>query len=399
MQKRSKVALGATAWLLAGLAACSSDTPPPVESTSSSAPVASSSAHVTTPSATPSPSPTQPPPPDPCEQVPQDLHAKAASLMVVGITDFDSALHALNLGVGGLIIPSWADPAIFTEQGRDIHALREIVGRPFTVAIDFEGGRVQRHTSVFGEFPAPRAMAQQTPPEVRAMAFDIGTRLRSHGVTVDYAPLLDVDIAGLDVVGDRSFSHDPQIAADYGIAFAHGLIDAGVTPTFKHFPGHGQASADTHLDSAVTPHLDELKQVDLKPYTQAIPAAPQASVMVGHMIVPGLGDGHTPSTINPAAYELLRTGNYPGGVPFTGVAVTDDLSGMQAIASHMGTAEAVVAAIGAGADQALWSSGANIEESIGAVVHAVETGVIPMSRIDEAAVRVQQQYIDTGLVG
>lgn len=378
---------------LAGLVGCSSEQPPVEETT----PVTTLESSTSTSS---SPSPTTPPPPpapaDPRERVPKDLHAKAASLLVVGVTDFDSALRALNLGVGGVIIPSWADPAIFTEEGRNIHALREIVDRPFTVAIDFEGGRVQRHTNVFGEFPPPRIMAQMTPPEVRGMAFDIGTRLRAQGVTVDYAPLLDVDIAGLEIVGDRSFSHDPQIAADYGIAFAQGLIDAGVTPTFKHFPGHGQASADTHLDTAVTPPLDTLKDVDLKPYTQAIPAVPQASVMMGHMIVPGLGDGQTPATINPAAYELLRSGNYPGGVPFNGVAVTDDLSGMVAITSRMSTAEAVVATVAAGADQALWSSGANIGEAIGGLVAAVDSGEVPMSRIDEAAVRVQQQYIDTG---
>lgn len=343
------------------------------------------------------PSPTATVSPEAQARVPEDVREKAASLMVVGVSDFDSALAALNLGVGGIIVPSWADPALFTEEGRNIHALREIVGRPFTVAIDFEGGRVQRHTDVFGAFPSPREMTGMSPEEVRGMAYDIGTSLRTHGVTVDYAPLLDVDVVGLEIMGDRSFGSAPEAAAGYGISFARGLADAGVTPTFKHFPGHGQASADTHLAEAVTPHLDELKQIDLLPYGEAIPAVPQASVMMGHMIVPGLGDGQTPSTLNPAAYQLLRSGDYPGGVPFHGVAVTDDLSGMRAITERMSTAEAVTSAISAGADQALWSSGRDVEFAIDGVVGAVESGEIPGERIDSAAARVQQQFIDAGL--
>ncbi|WIM67487.1 glycoside hydrolase family 3 N-terminal domain-containing protein [Corynebacterium breve] len=319
-----------------------------------------------------------------------ELREQVASLMVVGVTDYDSALAALELGVGGIIVPSWADSALFTEDGRNIHALREQVGRPFTVSIDFEGGRVQRHTNVFGEFPSPRDMAAMSPEEVRAMAHDIGTRLKEQGVTVDYAPLLDVDIAGLEIMGDRAFGTDPDTVATYAVAFAQGLVDAGVTPTFKHFPGHGQASADTHLATAVTPHLDQLKELDLLPYGEALPAVPEASVMMGHMVVPGLGE--TPSTINPAAYELLRSGDYPGGSPFAGAIVTDDLSGMRAITDHMSTPGAVSAAIAAGADQALWSSGDSVAEAIDTLVKEVEAGNISQSRIDEAAKRVEQQH-------
>ncbi|MHA2789980.1 glycoside hydrolase family 3 N-terminal domain-containing protein [Corynebacterium sp. S7] len=331
------------------------------------------------------------------DRVPEDLRAKAASLMVVGVTDYDTALQALELGVGGIFIPSWADSSIFTEPGRDIAALREQVGRSFSVSIDFEGGRVQRHTNVFGEWASPRVMAQGTPEDVRATAFEMGTSLRKYGVTVDFAPLLDVDAAGLDIVGDRAFGTDAATVAEYGAAFAQGLVDAGVTPTYKHFPGHGRASGDTHLGEAVTPPLSELEQLDLVPYTSALPAVPEAAVMVGHMVVPGLGDGQTPSTINPAAYELLRSGNYPGGSPYNGLIVTDDMSGMRAISDRMTTPEAVTAAISAGADQVLWSTGDSIAESIDQVVRAVEAGEISQERIDDAALHVQQQYIHEGL--
>ena len=119
--------------------------------------------------------------------------------------------------------------------------------------------------------------------------------------------------------------------------------------------------------------------------------------MMGHMIVPGLGADGVPSSMNPEAYRLLRTGDYPGGVPFEGVVVTDDLSGMRGILDYAPTHDAVARAIGSGADQALWSSGADVAGIIDHVVWCVHNGYIPEARVDEAAARVQQQFIDTGV--
>ena len=331
------------------------------------------------------------------EQVPEDLRMRVASLMVVGASNYEEARAALEQGAGGLIIPSWADPGLLTDEGRNINALREQFERPFSVAIDFEGGRVQRHANILGSFPSPRDLAGKSADEIRATGFDIGTRLRNHGINVDYAPLLDLDVTELDIVGDRAFGPSPERVGEVATQFAQGLVDAGVAPTFKHFPGHGRASGDTHHTLAVTPHVDELHGLDLAPYAVVLPKFPTASVMMGHMVVPGIGDGTTPCSLNPAAYDLLRRGAYPGGKPFSGVVVTDDLSGMRAITDQMPTPEAVRRAIAAGADQALWSSGADLSAAIDGVVDAVNSGEIAPSRIDDAATRVQQQFIDTGL--
>lgn len=329
------------------------------------------------------------------QRVPEDLRMRVASLMVVGVTSYDDARAALDQGVGGLIIPSWADPALLTEEGRNINALREEFKRPFIVAIDFEGGRVQRHSQILGSFPSPRDLAKQSDDVIQGTGYDIGTRLREHGINVDYAPLLDLDVTDLNIVGDRAFGPSPDRVADVATLFAQGLIDARVAPTFKHFPGHGRASGDTHHSLAVTPHVDELYGFDLAPYAAVLPKFPNASVMVGHMAVPGVGEDDLPASLNPAIYELLRSGDYPGGSPFHGVAVTDDLSGMRAITDHMSTPEAVRRAIAAGADQALWSSGTDLPAAIDGVVAAVNNGDIPEERITTAATRVQQQFIDT----
>lgn len=332
-------------------------------------------------------------------RVPADVRGKVASLMVVGVTDYEQAKAALEQGVGGLIIPSWADSGLLTEPGHDINALREQYPRPFAVAIDFEGGRVQRHTNVLGDFMAPRALAATPDEVIQGTGYDIGRSLREHGVNVDYAPVVDLDVSDLDIVGDRAFGGDPAEVTRVAALFAQGLIDAGVTPTFKHFPGHGRASGDTHHALAVTPPLEDVRGLDMLPYgplAQQFPGG-VTSVMMGHMIVPGLGPEGVPSSLNPEAYRILREGDYPGGVPFGGVVVTDDLSGMRGILDYAPTPEAVKRAIAAGADQALWSSGVDVAEIIGYVTAAVESGELPLARVEEAAIRGQQQLIDAGL--
>lgn len=327
---------------------------------------------------------------------PQEQRAKAASLMVVGVDDYDDALWKLRQGVGGIFIPSWANPELLTTEGRNIEALRREIGRPFSVSIDFEGGRVQRHAGVLGERMSPREMAATMSPEqVEAYAHDLGNVLRQHGVTVNFAPVLDVDGSGLEIVGDRAFSTDPVVAGEYGAAFARGLRAANVTPVFKHFPGHGQASGDTHHMLAVTPPVEHVIAHDLPPYAVALPRT-DAAVMVGHMVVPGLGDGVTPSSLDPAVYRLLRSGDYPGGQPFDGVVYTDDLTGMRAITDHYSLPQAVVAAVRAGADRPLFSTGSELVAAIDALDAAVGNGEIPAERLDEAAHRVHLQLLHSG---
>lgn len=330
------------------------------------------------------------------DRIPTDQRAKIASLMVVGVTDFDDALEKLEQGAGGIFIASWSNPELLTQSGRNIVTLREIIDRPFSVSIDFEGGRVQRHAEILGTRKSPRQLAEsKTPAEVEEYARHIGDSLRWHGVTVNFAPVLDVETAHLDVVGDRAFSRDPEIAGKYGAAFARGLAAANISPVYKHFPGHGQASGDTHLELAVTPPLAELAAHDLRTYSVALKETP-AAVMMGHMLVPDLGDGTSPASLDPAAYELLRSGDYPAGVPFNGLVFTDDLSGMRAITDHYSLPDAVSMALSAGADQALFSTVGNFLAVLDGVEEAMKKGQIPAEQIDESAYRVQQQLLETG---
>ncbi|MCG7276650.1 glycoside hydrolase family 3 N-terminal domain-containing protein [Corynebacterium singulare] len=289
---------------------------------------------------------------------PEDIRAQAAAKLMPPALNYEDARAKLDAGVGGLFIPSWADPELLSDGPRGLNALRAEMGRDFEVSIDFEGGRVQRFSEILGEYPSPQAMAQgHSPEEVEAMATEIGHSLRAHGVTVDFAPVLDVDGGDLEVVGDRAFSTDPETAGEYGAAFARGLQAAGVKAVFKHFPGHGRASGDTHQGEAVTPPLEELYGHEFRSFAQAVPQAPEAALMMGHLVVPGLGE--EPASLNPRAYQLARE-----ELGFEGTIYTDDLGGMASISENFSVPEAVAAALAAGADMPLWST----DEDITAVI-------------------------------
>jgi beta-N-acetylhexosaminidase len=149
----------------------------------------------------------------------------------------------------------------------------------------------------------------------------------------------------------------------------------------KHFPGHGQATGDSHQGKVTTPALAALKADDLRPYEDLIGAGP-VGVMVGHLDVPGLTSGE-PATISPAAYELLR-----GQYRHSGLVLTDDLGAMKAISDRYDLPDAVVKALAAGADVALWSSGDRIGEVLNAMEAAVSSGKLPAERVDASVRRI-----------
>jgi beta-N-acetylhexosaminidase len=209
--------------------------------------------------------------------------------------------------------------------------------------------------------------------------------MRKLGITVDFAPVVDVTNAPDDtVIGDRSFGADPTTVTDYAGAYARGLRDAGLLPVLKHFPGHGHGSGDTHTGSVVTPPIADLQNNDLVPYRTLTSQLPVA-VMVGHIQVPGL-TGSDPASLSPAAYALLRSGDF-GGPPFNGPVFTDDLSSMQAISDRFGVAEAALRGLQAGADTALWVTTDEVPAVLDRLEKALAAGELTMSGVDESVLR------------
>ncbi len=313
------------------------------------------------------------------------LRRRLASLVVVGIdpsgpaeaTEVVTAHH-----VGGLFVGGTATDLLTNGALQELRA-----GEPtgLLVSVDEEGGRVQRVEGLDGDVPSAREMAAtMTVEEVRALAERRGRVMAAHGVTVDLAPVVDVsDQPDRTVIGDRSWSDDPAVVTTYARAYAEGLLAAGVAPVLKHFPGHGQASGDTHEGAATTPSLDELRRRDLRPYADLLPElGPRAGVMLGHLDVPGLTEPDTPTSLSPATVDLLR-----GEYGFEGVVLTDDLAAMASITDRLTPADAAVAALAAGVDLVLLS-GADVGALLDRMEAAVASGQLDEGAVDASVARV-----------
>jgi beta-N-acetylhexosaminidase len=315
------------------------------------------------------------------------LKDKLAQLLMVGVAGADDARAVVTTyHVGGIMIGSPTDLAMMSDG--TIPALSDAGGPlPLAVAVDEEGGRVSRLKKIIGEQPSPRVLAQtKTPAEVRELARSRGEKMQEMGITVDFAPVVDVTSETDDeVIGDRSFGDDPAKVTEYAGAYAQGLRDAGLLPVLKHFPGHGHGSGDSHLGDVTTPPLTQLQTDDLIPYRTLTTVAPVA-VMVGHLEVPELTTDQ-PSSLTPAVYDLLRSGKY-GGPPFDGPVFTDDISSMKAISDRFGVAEAALRALQAGADIALWVTTLEVPAVLERLEHAVAGGELDPAKVDASVLRI-----------
>lgn len=311
------------------------------------------------------------------------LRTRLAQLLMVGVDPAGpaDAVQTVRLEpVGGIFIGG-RETGLLT--GGALDTVQSNAALPVLVAVDDEGGRVQRLDELDGSLPSAAEMAAtMTPGQVHDLALQRGRALRARGVNINLAP--DVDVSSQPpsaVIGDRSFGADPAVVASYAGAFAAGLREAGILPVLKHFPGHGRGDGDSHEGPVATPPLAELQASDLAPYRELLDDGPVA-VMLGHLEVPGLTGGG-PATLDPAAYRLLRH-----DFGFNGLAITDDLGAMRSISDSYELPEAVLAALQAGADIALATSGGEPGEVLDRLERAVTGGELPASRVEEAAARV-----------
>lgn len=313
---------------------------------------------------------------------------KLAQLLTVGVTGFDDALAVVRTQhVGGIFIGGWTDHGLLAKARLD--QVKSAANVPLLVSIDEEGGRVSRVADLIGPVPSARTIARTMPAEAAYQnALKRGKDLAALGITVNFAPVVDVsDQADGEVIGDRSYSGDPQIATTYADAYVRGMEAAGVRPVLKHFPGHGHGSGDSHRAGVVTtPPFADLQQVDLVPFRKLVDD--NLGVMVGHLTVPGLTTDGLPASVSPAVMDLLRKGDGYGARPFNGVIFTDDLLGMAAISDRMDLPTAVVAALEAGADVALWISTAEVTQVLDRLEGEMTSGRFPESQVDASVLRV-----------
>ena len=315
----------------------------------------------------------------------------AAGLFCVGfggVEPSQGVRSLIRLGVAGVVL--FARNLESREQATGlIAALREEASpRPLLIAVDHEGGRVQRLTADHGvtRLPSARDVAASEDPEAAAAACGAlaAGELRALGVDLNFAPVLDVDSNPLNpVIGDRSFGRDPSLVARLAVAFIQAHQAGGVAACGKHFPGHGDTDRDSHFHLPTLPHdLARLERVELPPFVAAIRAG-VAAVMTAHVMFPAL-DPDRPATMSRAILlGLLRE-----RLGFGGVIVSDDLE-MRAVADGWGVERAAVEAVGAGADLLLVCEHTDVAgAAIDAVTRAAERGEVERGRVVEANRRV-----------
>jgi len=227
--------------------------------------------------------------------------------------------------VGSVILFSrnYASPQQLRALVAEIHALRSPA---LVVSVDHEGGRVQRFREGFSRLPALRRLGleyEQSPSRARELARQLGwlmaAELRAEGVDLSFAPCVDLDYGVSEVIGDRAFHRDAAVVAELAVAYQHGMRDAGMVATAKHFPGHGAVVADSHhalpVDRRAWVDLEE----DLRPYRILI-ANGLAGVMVAHVLYPEI------DSVPASASRLWIRGVLRETLDFQGVVFADDLS-------------------------------------------------------------------------
>ena len=249
--------------------------------------------------------------------------------------------------VGGIILFSrnYRNPEQLTALCAEIHALRE---PRLLIAVDHEGGRVQRFREGFTRLPAMRKLGElyARDPEAglaaaRAAGEVLASELLACGVDFSFTPVLDLDYGQSSVIGDRSFGRDPKSVAALANALVAGLHAAGMKSCGKHFPGHGHVAADSHVAIPVDERPLEALQEDIAAFRMGAVDA----VMPAHVIYPIVD--HRPAGFSPVWHRMLRE-----ELGFDGVVFSDDLS-MEGASVAGGILERVSAAWNAGRDMLL----------------------------------------------
>lgn len=236
------------------------------------------------------------------------------------LTDLDRERLCHPL-VGGIILFSrnYANPQQLSALTAEIHALRE---PPLLIAVDHEGGRVQRFREGFTRLPPMRRLGELYDRDpaaglaaAQATGFVLAAELRAQGVDYSFTPVLDLDYGPSRVIGDRAFHRDPAVVIALAGALGDGLRAAGMGNCGKHYPGHGYVIPDSHVELPVDDRALAAMQDDLRPYREL----PLDAVMAAHVI-------YQCFDCNTAVFSSKWIDYLRRDIGFAGVVFTDDLS-------------------------------------------------------------------------
>lgn len=312
-----------------------------------------------------------------------------------GITQINQNIIDIinNYHIGGVIL--FSENITGSQQVTDyINNLQAASSLPLFIGIDEEGGRVLRTGALdVPRIPSALSIGETGDPQLAYnSAKIIAEYLKPLGFNVNFAPVADVFTNPVNsVIGDRAFAREPAGAAQMVAAFTRGLLDGGIIPTLKHFPGHGDTIEDSHFSAAVTYRtLEELAEREFIPFQAGIDAG-APFVMTGHVGTPNITGNNIPALFSSyLLQDILRD-----SLGFSGVIITDALD-MAAVTQYYSPEEAAVQAILAGADILLMPE--NLERAYTGVANALESGVLTETRIDESVRRILTAKYNAGII-
>ncbi len=310
---------------------------------------------------------------------PSGVRKHIGQLLIAGFNGYQVPPELRSLakefGLGGVILfaRNVEDPEQVAELAFD--ASRLVPDIPVWVSIDQEGGRVARLKKPFTEWPPMATLGRSGDVKLaERFARALAAELKAVGVTLDYAPVLDVHTNPKNpVIGDRALAEQAATVGELGSAIIRTLQTEGIAACGKHFPGHGDTSADSHHELPLVEHPPErLRETEFLPFRAAI-AADVATIMTAHVFVPSLDDQRPATLSRRVVTDILRR-----ELNYEGVILSDDLE-MKAIATEYAVPSAAVMAIDAGCDGVLICSAAHDVQAaaLEALIHAVEDERLP----------------------
>ena len=320
---------------------------------------------------------------------PSALRRQIGQLLIAGFNGYQLPVELKTLvrefGLGGVILfaRNIADPEQVAELSHE--AARLDPDLPLWVSVDQEGGRVARLKAPFTEWPPMATLGRSGDVRLaERFARALASELEAVGVTLDYAPVLDVHTNPKNpVIGDRALAAKASVVARLGGAIIRTLQAQGVAACGKHFPGHGDTSTDSHHELPLIEHpIERLRDVELVPFRAAVEAG-VATIMTAHVFLPALDD-QRPATLS----HRIVTGLLREELGYQGVILGDDLE-MQAVASEYSVPASAVLSIEAGCDGMLICSGDHDTQAaaLEALVHAVEDDRLRLSQVEESLTR------------
>ena len=319
----------------------------------------------------------------------RDIRRHVGQYAIVGFdgTAIPQEVRALarEFDLGGVIVfaRNVEAPEQVAELAHEAQTLAQDL--PLWVGVDQEGGRVARLRAPFTEWPPMAVLGNSGDTDLtERFARALASELSGVGITLDFAPVLDVHSNPKNpVIGDRALSSDPVTVARLGAVIIRTLQANGIAACGKHFPGHGDTSEDSHHELPVVDHPpDQLREREWVPFRAAIDAG-VAVVMTAHVLVPAL-DAERPATLSRTiVHDQLRQ-----ALGQDGLIAADDLQ-MQAIAGSYTLEDAAAGAVGAGCDLVLLC-GTDVGRqaaALEAIIHAVEAGTLSVRDVEAAMAR------------